>query len=438
MDQAVATVSDLCAPQMTSYKCIDRNPGCCTVPWEETCDAPAQIRRSGSFIEPTMHYTTAQFLVLHQTCERGHYMSISNAIEFLRGGIQNALGFFDETTNSETNTSCVQCPAGRYNNISGSDSIDDCLECPAGTYGNTTGNTGCTNCTNGMTVTSSSPVGATTEDVACMTCAAGTFLQPQATSTIPDTVVCSVCAKDSFSTRDSPCLSCGENSYTLHDGSESVHACLCPPTFIRNEHNTDCYQLEPIQCEHMQIQDTPWSHCTWCLPFEINNTDNTACIPLDRDTLTSFPTELCGIQEVTSTLYNQDADAYYVACVECPLLNESDPTSRTYAGRDAIVSRVQCSMGCRPGTYTLYENVTLGYQVDGNYTCPSCTTGSVTLTFKEIDCSPCPAGTWAQDLTEAMRCQPVPAGYYQDEPGQTEYIACGPGTSSLEGSSVCT
>lgn len=127
--------SDLCAPQMTSHKCIDRNPGCCKVPWGEPCHAPYRSRETGVFLQPLRDYTNAQFLVLHQTCEKGHYMSITNAIEFLQGELPNEVGVFDEDSNSQTNTSCLQCPIGIYNNNAGSDSIDDCLKCPAGTYG---------------------------------------------------------------------------------------------------------------------------------------------------------------------------------------------------------------------------------------------------------------------------------------------------------------
>ena len=110
--------------------------------------------------------------------------------------------------------------------------------------------------------------------------------------------------------------------------------------------------------------------------------------------------------------------------------------SRPYAGGEALVSQLQCFTGCRPGTYTFYA--TQGDVSGPNFTCPSCAVGYVTRLFAETNCTPCAAGSYATDTIEAMRCQLSPAGFYQPDPGKTDYIPCPKGTTSIEGSLACT
>jgi hypothetical protein len=413
--------TDLCPRSTTSHKCSSRNPGCCTLEPDDVCEAPFR-ERTGIELRAIAYFSNEEWQILNPTCGRGFYESLEKARLFLK----NRPHVFDSFANISTNVSCDGCPVGTYSEQEQSFSIGSCLPCPKGTYANTTGNFECTRCGNGMVVTDYSTTGGINEEDACISCPRGRFL---------DITTCTVCERNSYSTGGSICISCGEHEYTEATGSKYRTDCICIDGYHDLQDGNGCKPIVTYECAEMQIQATIWSECIWCIPYQITNQDNTSCIQLNQSELTSVPSAQCSKNQVTSSIFNETANAYYVACVDCPLQNESDPTSIMYAGLDALVSKLQCSIGCRPGTYTYYN--TPGESSGSNFTCPSCEPGHITTLFAETNCTPCAAGSYTLDTEYAMRCQLTPAGSYQQDPGKTDYIACDKGTFSLEGASTC-
>ena len=306
--------SGVCPSRTVSHHCGGRNPGCCALPWKETCIAPADGFMDIT-ISAVMDFTFEEFLVLNELCGTGMY-------DFANG----------------TNYTCASCPMNTFSNKTGATAISDCTPCPIGTTSRKTG----------------------------------------------------------------------------------AIECFARPSFL---------------CDSMQVQPDPWSPCVWCLPYQIPSENSSTCENLNRSLLYSQPLGRCTENQVTSTRYNESASAYYVICVNCPPVNETEPTVLQYAGLDALVAPAQCSTGCRPGTYTLYA--TVGETSGDNYTCPSCPPGSFSTKFGGLECSQCEPGTYS-DVPASMHCDLSPAGTVQPFYGASSYTACAAGSISAAGATVCT
>jgi hypothetical protein len=400
--------SDLCPSKTTSYHCTHRNPGCCALWGESDCSAsteePNDIERYAIY-----DFTEEDFLRVNEWCGKGLY----------------------DTSDVDTPIQCTKCPNGTYNNETASTSITDCKSCTVGKFSNTPGAMECKVCIEGFTMRLSGEIGAVSHDEACDKCPRGSSSPTSATGT----QICEVCPIGSYSNRDGGlCILCPENTNTSNTNSMGATACTCDESFERDGNSGPCTPRPIIHCESLQIQPDKWSDCTWCIKYQIPSADLKSCLTISHMDLQSYPNETCSKNQVTTTLLDDETGKYYAECVDCPLFDPTDPTSFMFAGDDALVAPLQCSRGCRPGSYIFFDIDAVNFQ---NYTCPSCPPGFVTLTFNEMSCTPCAAGSYSPTTPFPMRCDLTPAGFYQSFMGQTNFSSCPPGTSSLAGASEC-
>jgi hypothetical protein len=236
---------------------------------------------------------------------------------------------------------------------------------------------------------------------------------------------------------NSTCVACPLDTFVETAGTKTLAGCT--PCLVGTTSRTTgavaCFDRPLVVCEWMQVQSEKWSPCVWCLPYQIPSEDGSTCEDLNRSLLYSKPVGPCTEHQVTSSLYNDSSSTYYVTCVNCPPVNETEPTVLQYAGLDALVARMQCSTGCRHGTYTLYA--TVGETSGDNYTCPSCRPGTFSPDFGGLECLPCKPGSYT-DVPESMHCTLSPAGSVQPFYNQSSYTKCNAGSISAAGATVCT
>jgi hypothetical protein len=348
---------------------------------------------------------------------------------------------------------CTDCPAGSFTEEPSD--TRTCKLCVVGTFGTVVGannsDAACTACPDDTYSLNTNPAGMYSKDSACQVCPSGTLLSDYAmnvnrTGTLSE--MCTPCARDSYGMEVLAsnisrhiCRQCFSNSGTIDVGSVGIDACICNEGFEPERNFSHrCQAREIIICHPMQIQADIWSPCSWCLPFQAPSSDSTQCEDIaSRDYVRVLNFTQCSKHQVTTArLRLNESIPYSIECVNCPAMNDSFPDLLQYAGIDALVSPEQCSMGCRPGTYTYYaENVSSV----SDYSCPVCPPGTITATFGEKFCTPCPAGSYAPYNDSSMRCDLSPAGSIQPDIGRFgigSLRLCEPGSSSDVGQVACT
>ena len=333
----------------------------------------------------------------------------------------------------ERKTRCNRCTLGKYA------SNQVCELCAAGQIAPVTASTSCTNCdagfyqdATGESVCKYCPVGwrqANDGQINCHECPDGW------TQTDTGQTTCEQCPKGYSSTESESCTACPVGTFSNLEGQTSCQA--CPNGYAQSS--------------------TGQQDCHACQPGLFGSgTEQSACQQCSAGTFTSSSASIsCQECPIGYAQFN-DGQSF---CSICPVESQTLTTGQTIC--QECPTTPPCCVGyeddggvCKGCSYGKYHDIS-------QQKCESCPNGYFstylgTIVDVEVatDCFPCESGHYIEMIDGRDKCQPCPAGTYEEnglcidcsagrfQPSlsvndSSLCLECAPGTYSLAGQSDC-
>lgn len=394
----------------------------------KTC-VPAKYAHPGSVFctNCNLHATSApgSKVLSDCKCNQGFFGNDGGHCTFCpRGTFKNVIG----------NSSCADCPSGKFSSTLNATSVDFCLECAPGKYSHA-GLAECISCPSDSTSPESSRVVQDCECVAgftgpnggpCIKCEAGKF------KTDVGNHSCSLCYPGKYSvaigsTTNSSCKDCVAGTYSHAGASDCV---TCP------EHSTSPVASERIeacecvagftgpdagpctQCAIGKYKTDVGSHeCTACpdnsTTTTLNNTDISGCVCMPRYTKSGSKCVFCAAGKYKNSVGNH-------TCTTCPLNSfsvagsEHEHHCTCNPGHFKGGSTEFCT-ACAPSTYK---------EIQGNQACIACPSNSRSfvngsVSFESCLCGPGFSGEFMD--TGGIPVQALPILILQADSSTEEY-----------------
>jgi Tyrosine-protein kinase ephrin type A/B receptor-like/FG-GAP-like repeat len=353
-----------------------------------------------------------------RACDVGYMSNIFGASRCLECYIRDGV-----VANRSGSTECYECEAGTEATGDNEGTIGtDCARCGRGYFRNLTMQA-CRACAPG---TFSARLGSK----GCESCPPGSYISAEAA------INCNPCARGSFSSSSGAarCTRCATVEPVMLNfaNATGLSKCFkCPFGSIANEDSTGC-----TKCPAGRYRDTDaYTSCRDCPAGRYSGeTGSTECHACVGGFFSTSGANACQVCEPGTFSANIGTDIGVVQCTRC--------TFGQVANQSGMTTCFTCGAGTETNAEALSGNIfSLGSKCVacsvGRYR-PSYSTDTEAIHATNVQCKPCPAGTFG-NRSGLASCVPCAAGSVAYTSGLSTCFDCGLGTfSNASGQATCS